>query len=134
MTGNVSGQRRAKEQDGLGGLLGRSGAVERDVRVRFRLVGVGLLATGGDSEGDLYRSATASTVDLVRGGFEERGGEEVPRLTLAVDDDGLAELLGLGQAGQDVPADGSWSVRCSRKHLDRLYSVSLGRRTKLQPK
>lgn len=57
MTGNVSSQRRAKEQDGLGSLLSGSGAVERDVRVRFRLVGVGLLAAGRDSEGDLYRSA-----------------------------------------------------------------------------
>lgn len=53
VTGHVSSQRRAEEQDGLGGLFGGSGAVERDVRVRFRLVGVGLLAAGGDSEGDL---------------------------------------------------------------------------------
>lgn len=56
VTGNVSSERRAQEQDGLGGLLCGSRAVERDMRVRFRLVGVGLLAAGGDSEGDLYRS------------------------------------------------------------------------------
>lgn len=67
MTGNVSSQRRAKEQDGLGGLLGGSGAVERDVRVRFRLVGVSLLAAGGDSEGDLYRSATTRRIESVGG-------------------------------------------------------------------
>lgn len=56
VSGNVSGQRRAEEEDSLRGLLGGTRAVEGNVRVCLGLVGVGLLAAGGDSKSDLCKA------------------------------------------------------------------------------
>lgn len=57
-------------------------------------------------------------IELVRGrarGKAKRKRKE--RRTLAVDDDGLAELLGLGQAGQDVSAE-KLVVSTSETHIE----------------